>query len=383
MTMPGGMKTGQLLASHVDALRELANVATGRAASNLARLVDAPVHVGLPTVRVDALRDASSFVSDLSSRASVACVPLIVDGTFGGDLLLVLPASVERLVFERLSVPRDPELRASARMEVANIVLGGYASAIATMTKLDVSLGSPHAGVGDPRALLDLPLARAASDDDAVLGLDAILTLTDDLLPAGLMHVLFLPAPGTLARLLASLDLKDVDAELQVIVHMGELAVTRRPGDVLVARGLGSCVAVALLDQRAGVAALAHVMLPEAPAPRVNARRQTYPARYAEHAVPALLDALERAGGRRDRARAWVVGGSQMFEGVMDAAQLQINRHNVDLVLRALVEARVPLEGSDVGGTVGRSLEVRISPPAVTCRVPAEGRVVEFLDDVA
>ena len=50
----------------------------------------------------------------------------------------------------------------------------------------------------------------------------------------------------------------------EIAVRMGELAVSSAPGEVLLSIGLGSCIGLALVDQRRGIAGLAHVMLPEA-----------------------------------------------------------------------------------------------------------------------
>ena len=59
------------------------------------------------------------------------------------------------------------------------------------------------------------------------------------------------------------------------MVRMGELAASAVAGDVLVSLGLGSCIGLALLDRRVGVAGLAHVVLPSsggnAPAPALSA----------------------------------------------------------------------------------------------------------------
>ena len=48
----------------------------------------------------------------------------------------------------------------------------------------------------------------------------------------------------------------------ETMVRMGELAASAVAGDVLVSLGLGSCIGLALVDRRLGVAGLAHVVLP-------------------------------------------------------------------------------------------------------------------------
>ena len=54
---------------------------------------------------------------------------------------------------------------------------------------------------------------------------------------------------------------------METVVRMGEAAASKAPGDVLACIGLGSCIGLALVDRAAGVAALAHVMLPESSQP--------------------------------------------------------------------------------------------------------------------
>ena len=86
---------------------------------------------------------------------------------------------------------------------------------------------------------------------------------------------------------------------------MGELAASAVAGDVLVSLGLGSCIGLALLDRRLGVAGLAHVVLP---ASGGHAARE--PWKFADIAVPELIDrvvdarrASAAAGGRARRRR--------------------------------------------------------------------------------
>ena len=47
------------------------------------------------------------------------------------------------------------------------------------------------------------------------------------------------------------------------LARMGEIVASANAGDVLTCVGLGSCIGLALVDRRARVAGLAHVMLPE------------------------------------------------------------------------------------------------------------------------
>jgi chemotaxis protein CheD len=147
-----------------------------------------------------------------------------------------------------------------------------------------------------------------------------------------------------------------------VPVRIGELAVSRTPGTVLSAIGLGSCIGLVLMDVERRVTGLAHVMLPES---RGSARD---PARYADIAVPALCHALVGVGGRPTRLEAVVVGGAQLFA----ASQLEIGPRNTEAVELALRTAGIPIRAAATGGSLGRSLWVSVDDLSVTVRSASE-----------
>lgn len=134
----------------------------------------------------------------------------------------------------------------------------------------------------------------------------------------------------------------------ETMVRIGEFATTAHPDEPLVAVGLGSCVGVAVVDRRARVTGLAHVMLPAS-----EGHRAPEDARFADHAIPALLAAMESHGARRERLEAWLAGGASMFHG---GAGLDIGPRNADAVQEALAAARVPVRGAELGGSAGRTL---------------------------
>src|SRR5690242_20439678 len=91
-------------------------------------------------------------------------------------------------------------------------------------------------------------------------------------------------------------------------VRMGEIVVSRRAGDELVARGLGSCIGLALIDRLSGVAGMAHIVLPE------SQGDDREPGKFADLAVPTLIARMQGAGAVRRRLDAVLAGGARMFE---------------------------------------------------------------------
>ena len=146
----------------------------------------------------------------------------------------------------------------------------------------------------------------------------------------------------------------------QTMVRMGEIAVSARRGHQLVALGLGSCIALALLDRRRGTAGLAHVVLPESPDPA--AERSL---RFADHAVPELVGRLVALGARRVRLEAVLVGGASMFAA---SPALEVGSRNEAAVREQLASLRIPVLASATGGTRGRTVRVDVATTAVSVR---------------
>jgi chemotaxis protein CheD len=160
----------------------------------------------------------------------------------------------------------------------------------------------------------------------------------------------------------------------EISVRMGELATATSTETVLVSIGLGSCIGLALVDAGAGVAGLAHIMLP---GPGEAASRP--PGTFADSGVAALLDAVLTAGARRVRLTAVIVGGAQMFGS---AGKIQVGTRNEEAVRAALAGVRLPVVAADTGGGSGRTIRVYLDETRVTARI-AGGRENVLLGKLA
>ena len=138
-------------------------------------------------------------------------------------------------------------------------------------------------------------------------------------------------------------------------VRMGEMHVSSGSGEELVAIGLGSCIGLALIDRAAGVAGLAHVVLPE------SGGAVGTPGKFADLAVPALLSCVQQAGARKERLEAVIVGGAKMFAL---GAGMDIGARNEAAVREALGSHRVRVRAAATGGNCGRTM--RVSGDTVT-----------------
>jgi chemotaxis protein CheD len=160
-----------------------------------------------------------------------------------------------------------------------------------------------------------------------------------------------------------------VPVVVETMVRMGELSVSDNPGDVLVSIGLGSCIGLALLDTGRPLAGLAHVMLPE------SSPGETVKAKFADLAVPALVEQLVERGARRSQLRAVLVGGAKMFSFTNNT--LDIGARNDSATQQALAQAGIPIAETATGGSKGRTIRVLVEQGLVICK-EAGGTEVEL-----
>jgi chemotaxis protein CheD len=152
-------------------------------------------------------------------------------------------------------------------------------------------------------------------------------------------------------------------------VRMGEIEVSKRTGEELVARGLGSCIGLALIDRSSGVAGMAHIVLPE------SSGSAEEPGKFADLAVPALIARMHKAGAVSRRLEVVMAGGARMFEvGAMD-----IGARNAEAVKEGLTRAGLKIQAAATGGDRGRTLRLVVGDFTVTVK-EAGGEPMTLLD---
>ena len=153
---------------------------------------------------------------------------------------------------------------------------------------------------------------------------------------------------------------------------MAELAVAGAPNQ-LVTIGLGSCVGVTLYDSVVKVGGMAHIMLPYR---RVNSFGGNL-AKYADTALPLMIEKLVVLGAIQGRLQAKLAGGAQMFAGKGGTSEiLQVGRRNVEATVQILGELGIKIIGQDTGGNYGRSLEFATTSGLLRIRTIAHGEKV-------
>jgi len=139
-----------------------------------------------------------------------------------------------------------------------------------------------------------------------------------------------------------------------VHVGMADLVVSKHPA-TLITLGLGSCIGLVIFDQVSKTAGMVHIMLPDSR----DAKNIPKPGKFADTAVPLLLEELTKLGVNKAQLRAKMAGGAQMFSmpGKADNAIFAVGNRNVEATTKMLAAAGIKLVASDTGGSKGRSVE--------------------------
>jgi chemotaxis protein CheD len=152
-----------------------------------------------------------------------------------------------------------------------------------------------------------------------------------------------------------------IDVRTTALVGMGDTVSLR---DSEAARSVvGSCAGLMIYHLRLKVAAVAHIVLPEA------VGRSGVPGKFADTAIPYMVDLLRKLGAERASLVAKVAGGAQMFGAT---GPLRIGDANVHAVTAILSELRIPLQGKSVGGAKGRKLTFHCDSGEITVDIAGE-----------
>ena len=114
---------------------------------------------------------------------------------------------------------------------------------------------------------------------------------------------------------------------------------------------LGSCVGICIYDSQKKIGGLSHIMLPD------KKRDSASYLKYANTAIPFMLEEMEKLGSKKENMVAKIVGGATMFKLNGTSIMSEIGRNNITRVREILGEIRVNIVAEDVGGDYGRTVD--------------------------
>ncbi len=150
-----------------------------------------------------------------------------------------------------------------------------------------------------------------------------------------------------------------------ILVGIGEIAISNKPGEIIKTMALGSCVGIVMLSKKKNIVAMAHVALPDS---SINHnKRNNIPGYFADQAIPYLLEGLNKYGVSTFDITVKLIGGSN----IMDSAGIfNIGKRNVLTIRKLLWKYRLGATVEDVGGNYSRTLWVEVDTGKVFISSP-------------
>ena len=186
----------------LDALREMANIGSGNAATALSGMLGRPVDVSVPLAAALPLAEAVDAVGAIEGVVTAVAIPVM--GELEGIVLLTFPVPSAQVLSGFLGVVDDPEMELSALGEIGNILGSSYVNALGAMTGLAMEPCPPQAVTDMLGAIVASVLAAAAEESDIALLLDSDLVVEGAACEFGFMLV---PYENGIVQLLTRLGL--------------------------------------------------------------------------------------------------------------------------------------------------------------------------------
>src|SRR5215217_4335418 len=199
-----------LKALQLDALREVANIGAGHAATALSTMTGGTIMISVPTINIARLEDVPPQIS--APEEPVAAVLMHMLGDLTGRTLLVFPKpTAVRLAELMLRRPMGSsqdlgEMEQSAIKEAGNILSSAYMNALSDFMGMMLLPSPPSLAVDMSSAVLTTAYLQFGGDKDLVFCVESqfLLANVDEPLRG---YFLLLPDPASLHAILKAVRL--------------------------------------------------------------------------------------------------------------------------------------------------------------------------------
>jgi chemotaxis protein CheC len=171
-----------LKALQLDALREVANIGAGHAATALSQMIGGTIMISVPTINVSRLEEVPPQIS--APEEPVAAVLMHMLGDLTGRTLLVFPKpTAARLAALMLRRPGSSEelgdMEQSAIKEAGNILSSAYMNALSDFMGMMLLPSPPSLAIDMSTAVLTTAYLQFGTDRDYVFCVESEFYMTD------------------------------------------------------------------------------------------------------------------------------------------------------------------------------------------------------------
>lgn len=132
------------------------------------------------------------------------------------------------------------------------------------------------------------------------------------------------------------------------LVNVGVAQVKTGSKSTVLRTILGSCIGICIYDRMKKIGGMAHILLPKDTTGGLN------PEKYADTAIPLLINRLVKEGAKKEFMSAKIAGGASMFKFESNISLGQIGERNIEETKKLLEKSGIPILEEDTGGNAGR-----------------------------
>lgn len=193
----------------MDVLREVGNIGAGHAATALSKLLDKPVDMSVPKVRMVPFEEIADSVG--GAEQVVVAIFLRVEGETPGNLFFILTLdSAKKLLrnlvgIEVIDEESYSEMELSALNEIGNILAGSYLTSLADFTMLNMSPTVPSLAIDMAGAVLSYGVLQFGQMGDQALLIDTKFLDGNDEVEG---HFFLIPDPESFEKIFVALGVQ-------------------------------------------------------------------------------------------------------------------------------------------------------------------------------
>ena len=200
----------QLSSLEIDTLREIGSIGTGNAATALSQMMNQEVRITLPEVRIMGYNEAIEWIG--GPEEVTAGVLVKMSGDVGGIMLSVQKLELVNFILETMlgqgiqSYEDLEELQQSALIEIGNIMISAFVTALSGLAGIDISLTVPAFAVDMQGAILAVPMAEYGGMSDYLMTIGGNFVCNGQEIPS---HLMLSPDLRSLDFLMRKLGVSD------------------------------------------------------------------------------------------------------------------------------------------------------------------------------
>lgn len=199
------MEYQNLTSFQLDALREVSNIGAGNSATALSILLGTKIDMSVPNMNLIAFDEL--FNSYKENEVIAVLVKVLED--IEGSILYVFDSAVALNIISKMTLTEENELTemgVSVIGEIGNIIASSFMNSIADFTGLKATASVPAVVNDMISAILVSTFMETGQYQDYVLDIETLFMGEDENNTEG--HLYFIPAPGSLEKILESLGIK-------------------------------------------------------------------------------------------------------------------------------------------------------------------------------